>query len=116
MKKMILNTESYLSKGTKAERFFPFFELEYNEWVIYENDSPKYFLYLSQQSKSDFVNGIVAQIESGIDLRKIIIDLGSKFEKNWDIFSSNLGNEIKDSYKSEKIELKSLSDYVINGF
>lgn len=53
MNKIILETESYLTKNGENQRFFPFLELEYNEWVIYEDDEPKYFFQLSTDLKSE---------------------------------------------------------------
>ena len=55
MKKITLETESYLIEGKENARFFPFLELEYNEDVIYEkNDIPKYYLSFSEDLKSAY--------------------------------------------------------------
>ena len=109
-------TESYLISGKGTERYFPFLELEYNENVIYENDIPKYLLSFSEDLKSahEVGNWIMAELEkNGHNLRELIIELGNSLNLKWDIFSSNVGNFVEDSWKSETIELIRFSDNLI---
>ncbi|MFI1742879.1 hypothetical protein [Thalassobellus sediminis] len=111
-----LETESYLISGKGTERYFPFLEMEYNENVIYENDIPKYFLSFSEDLKSvhEVGNWIMAELEkNGHNLRELIIELGNSLNLKWDIFSSNVGNFVEDSWKSETIELIRFSDNLI---
>lgn len=111
-----LETESYLISGKGTERYFPFLEMEYNENVIYENDIPKYFLSFSEDLKSahEVGNWIMAELEkNGHNLRELIIELGNSLNLKWDIFSSNVGNFVEDSCKSETIELIRFSDNLI---
>ncbi|WP_417444002.1 hypothetical protein [Joostella sp.] len=111
-----LETESYLISGKETERYFPFLEMEYNENVIYENDIPKYFLSFSEDLKSahEVGNWIMAELEkNGHNLRELIIELGNSLNLKWDIFSSNVGNFVEDSWKSETIELIRFSDNLI---
>ena len=113
MEKITLETESYLIEGKENDRFFPFLELEFNENVIYENDFPKYYLSFSDDLKSayGFGNWIMIELEkNGHKLRDVIVKLGKSLDKEWDIFSSNVGKQIDGSWKSEKIELTLLTD------
>lgn len=116
MDKITLETESYLICGNENERFFPFLELEFNEEVIYENDIPKYYLSFSDELKSAHGIGDWIMIElkkNGHNLRELIIELGKSLNLDWDIFSSNVGKFIEDSWKREKIELIILNDKLI---
>ena len=113
MEKIILETESFLIEGKENDRFFPFLELEFNENVIYENNIPKYYLSFSDDLKSAYGigNWIMADLEkNGHNLRDVIVKLGKSLDKEWDIFSSNVGKQIDGSWKSEKIELTLLTD------
>ena len=115
MNTIVLETESYLAQGEENQRFFPFLELEYNEWVIYENDEPKYYFRLDTDlnSESQTINLLIADLRNGKDLRNLVKDLGKKSGKEWDIFSSHQGEEIEGSFQSEKIELEILSDQLL---
>ena len=115
MEKIILETESYQMNGLKDKRFFPFYDLDFNEWVIYENDIPKYYIRLQENPKteSQIANWIANKLKCGNDLRDLIIELGNRSGNHWDIFPSQKGKEIESSYKSEKIELEILTDITI---
>ena len=116
MEKIKLETESYLISGKENERFFPFLELEFNENVIYENDIPKYYLSFSDDLKTaqGIGNWIMTDLEkNGHNLRDLIIELGNKLNLKWDIFSSNVGNQVEDSYQTEQVELEILTDKII---
>ncbi|XCF07514.1 hypothetical protein ABI125_06565 [Tamlana crocina] len=116
MDKIKLETESYLISGKENERFFPFLELEFNENVIYENDIPKYYLSFSDDLKNahGIGNWIMADLEkNGHNLRDLIVELGNALNLKWDIFSSNVGNQIENSYQTEEVELEILNDKTI---
>ena len=116
IEKITLETESYLINGKNNERYFPFLEMEFNENVIYENDIPKYYLSFSEDLKSVYGIGdwIMTELgKNGHNLRELIIELGKSLNLNWDIFSSNVGEFIEDSWKPEKIELTILTDNLI---
>ena len=116
LEKISFETESYLIDSTSQERYFPFLEFEFNESAIYENDIPKYFLSFSEDLKSvhEVGNWIMDDLEKkGHNLRLLIIELGSSFNLKWDIFSSNVGKFVEDSWKSETIELIRFSDNLI---
>jgi hypothetical protein len=116
MEKIKLETESYLIRGKENERFFPFLELEFNENVIYENDIPKYYLCFSDDLKTaqGIGNWIMADLEkNGHNLRDLIVELGNKLNLKWDIFSSNVGNQVEDSYQTEQVVLEILTDEII---
>ena len=116
MEKITFETESYLIESTNTERYFPFLEFEFNESVIYENDIPKYFLSFSEDLKSAHEVGdwIMNDLKkNGHNLRELIIELGNSLNLKWDIFSSNVGKFIEESYKSETIELIRFNDKLI---
>ncbi|WCO03591.1 hypothetical protein [Psychroserpens ponticola] len=116
MDKIALNTESYLISGKENKRFYPFLELEFNENVIYENDTPKYYLIFSDNLKSAHGIGdwIMADLKkNGHNLRELIIELGNGLNLKWDIFSSKTGMEVENSYQTEQIELEILTDKTI---
>ena len=116
MEIITLETESYLINEKENERYFPFLELEFNENVIYENDVPKYYLSFSEDLKSVYGigNWIMTELEkNGHNLREFIIELGKSLNLNWDIFSSNVGEFVEDSWKTEKIELIIFNDNLI---
>jgi len=116
LEKTVLETESYLIKGKDNERFFPFLELEFNEAVIYENDIPKYYISLPDDLKTtDGVQDwIMNELEkNGHDLRKLIVMIGKSLNLKWDIFSSNIGKLVEESWKSESIELTLFNDKLI---
>lgn len=113
MEKVTLETESYLIEGTENDRFFPFFELEFNEIVIYENDVPKYYLSFSDDLKSAYGIGnwiLIDLEENEYKLRDVVVKLGKSLDREWDIYSSNLGRQIDGSWKLERIELALLTD------
>ena len=115
MNTIVLVTESYLIKEKQNERFFPFLELEYNEWIIYENDKPKYYIELQSDTESEFkvINWLVSKLKEGKDLRNLIIFLGKQNNKNWDIFPTQKGMEVENSFHTERIELEFLTDKII---
>ena len=90
-------------------------ELAFNEWVIYENDKPKYFVGLNSDVKSEFKinNWLVAELKNGKDLQNLISELGKEYDKSWNIFPSQKGLEVEKSYQTERIELEILTDKTI---
>ncbi|MGB0925100.1 MAG: hypothetical protein ACPGTS_00125 [Minisyncoccia bacterium] len=112
MNTISLKTESFLVQN-KLERFFPFFELEFNEWVIYENDIPKYFFVLNNACDFKIITFIEKEIKNKNDLENIIINLGKKYFKNWSIFPAQKNHYIQNTQKTEDIILEILNDQVI---
>ena len=116
MEKIKLETKSYLISGKENERFFPFLELEFNKNVVYENDIPKYYLNFSDDLKTTqgIGNWIMVDLEkNGHNLRDLIVELGNKLNLKWDIFSSNVGYPVEESYQTEQVELEILTDEII---
>ena len=116
MDKITLETESYLVEGKGNERFLPFLEIEYNETIIYENNVPKY--YLSFSDDLDSANGLGNWFMSELkqnqnDLSKLIIEIGNRLNLKWDVFYSDFGELIEDSWKPEKVELIIFNDKLI---
>lgn len=110
-----LETESYIING-KNERFFPFYELEYNEWIIYEDSVPKFYFELHDQvdQKEKVLETLKSKLRKGEKLDDLIKVLGESVNKKWRINSGLQGNEDADSHKSETIELEILNDELIS--
>ena len=108
MEKITLQTESYLFEGLKGQfRTIPFYELEYNEWVIFEDGSPKYFISFDFDNPStDPLNAeIEAKLKSGEDLDTIIKNIGLEVNKDWTVDHNIQGKEIENSWKPETVTL-----------
>lgn len=106
-KYIVLETEAYLEKETK-EKFYPFYELEYNQWIVYEDDYPKYYFELVEDTNNIVVNDLILKVKEGHDLADLIVEMGKKRNKSWSIHSSKVGKEIEDSFNNEVLKLENL--------
>lgn len=106
MKTLELNTESFLFETSEGQiRAIPFFELSIDEWVIFQNGYPKYFIDFNQKTSS-FIVEIKARMEKGEDLDAIVIQIGKYLGLNWTINHHIQGQEIENSEQPEKVILK----------
>tara|TARA_R110000751_G_scaffold306174_3_gene424029 strand:+ start:265 stop:1059 length:795 start_codon:yes stop_codon:yes gene_type:complete len=111
MKKINLETESYLFDGENGKfRAIPFFELSIDEWVIYQNQEPKYLLNFNYR-ESSFVKQISESMEQGVDLEEIINKYGIYLGLDWTTKHNITSKEIPDSQKPEKIELELIESF-----
>jgi hypothetical protein len=110
MKTLELNTESFLFKTSEGQiRAIPFFELSIDEWVIFQNGHPKYFIDFNQKTSS-FIVEIKARMEKGEDLDAIVIQIGKYLGLAWTINHQIEGQEIRNSEQSEKVILKRIDE------
>jgi len=105
-----LQTESYLFESLdKKFRAFPFYELSYEEWVVYENGHPKYLLDFNRRNKP-LIQDLKIKLNKGEDLEDIVWKLGRFLGKEWTTKHNIEGLVIKGSQKIEAIELTLLDD------
>lgn len=115
MKTITLNSESFLFKDSEREyRVIPFYELEFNEWVIYEDGIPKYYFEIHEDSKDEIILSIVKDLKRGKELDSIIQSIGKKHNKNWTTINNIKGQEIENSFRPETIELTYFDSDLIN--
>jgi len=111
MTKIELQTESYLFEGSEGKfRAIPFFELSIDEWVIFQNGHPKYFLDFNRRTAPLIVE-LRKRMEKGEDLDSIINQIGRYLGLAWTIKHNIQGKEIKGSGKTEKVDVKLLDDF-----
>lgn len=111
MKKIKLETESYLFDGENGKfRAIPFYELSIDEWVIYQNQEPKYLIDFNYR-ESSFVKQIKKAMEQGVDLEEIINKYGIYLGLDWTTRHNIESTEIPDSQQIEKVELERIESF-----
>jgi hypothetical protein len=106
-----LKTESYLFESSGGRfRAIPFFELSIDEWVIFQNGHPKYFLDFNQRTAPLIVE-LRKRMEQGEDLDTIINQIGRYLGLSWTIRHNIQGKEINGSEQPEKVSVKRLDDF-----
>jgi hypothetical protein len=111
IKKINLDTESYLFDGENGKfRAIPFFELSIDEWVIYQNQAPKYLLNFNYR-ESSFVKQVSESMKQGIDLEEIINKYGIYLGLDWTTKNNIKSKEIPDSQQPEKVELELIESF-----
>jgi hypothetical protein len=110
MKVVELETESYLfSVADKTFRALPFYELSIDEWVIYENGLPTYFIDFNRRN-DPIILRINAKISEGSEFGQAIEYLGRTIGRTWTIKSGIIGEEIQGTEQLEKVRLQMLTD------
>ena len=110
MKTIRLKTESYIFKNSNSEfRAIPFYELSIDEWIIFENGTPKYYLDFNNRT-APLISDINKKLDSGDKLDDIITNIGNFLGKNWTIKHNIIGEEILHSEKDEIIEVCVITD------
>ena len=111
MKKIKKEIESYLFTGKNGEfRAIPFYELSINEWIIYQNEEPKYLIDLNNQ-ESSFIKQVSESMKQGFELEKIINKYGIYLGLDWTTKHNIESNEISNSQQTEKIELEIIESF-----
>ncbi len=110
METLQLKTESYLFKQSNSQfRAFPFYELSLDEWIIFEDGLPKYFLDFNNRT-APLINAIRKKLQLGENLNEVVKNIGVFLGKNWTINHNIVGEEIKNSEKRETVEIYVLTD------
>ena len=105
-----LCTESYIFESSEGQlRAIPFYELSLEEWVIFQNGRPKYFLDFNRRT-SPLIMEIRNRIEKGEDFEAIINQFGRYLGIRWSIMHDIQGEEIAGSERPEKVIVKRIDD------
>ena len=111
MKKINREIESYLFDGENGKfRAIPFYELSIDEFVIYQNQEPKYLIDFNYR-ESSFVKQIKKAMEQGVDLEEIINGYGIYLGLDWTTKHNIVSNEIPNSQQTEKVELERIESF-----
>lgn len=110
MLKINLVTESFLFKNnSECFRAVPFYNLAFNELIIYEDGKVKYFIDMNNKV-APVVQIINEQTSRGKDTDQVIRAMGRSINRNWTTRYSIIGEEVKDSYQTETVQLHLLTD------
>jgi hypothetical protein len=111
MKPVTLDIESYLFEGENGPfRAIPFYELSIDEWVIYQNEQPKYLIDFSLR-ESSFIKQIKESINQGIDLEEVIYKYGVYLGLEWTTKHDIKSQEVENSQQTEKVELEIIESF-----
>lgn len=110
METVNLQTESFLFEGSDRQfRAIPFYELSIEEWVVYENGQPKYFIDFNRRTKP-LILDFTTKLNSGEPLEEVVQKLGRFLGREWTTEHNIEGKEIPDSQKPETITLTILDN------
>jgi hypothetical protein len=105
METVKLQTESYLFENSgEMFRATPFYELSIEEWVVYQEGSPKYLINFNRRDKP-LIQDLRKKVESGEKLEKVVSDLGKFLGRQWTTHHNIKGNAIPNSWQQETVEL-----------
>ena len=111
MKKINREIESYLFTGENGQfRAIPFYELSIDEWVIYQNNEPKYLIDFNYR-ESSFVKQIRESMEQGFNLEEIIYSYGVYLGLDWTTKHNIENEEIPNSQQTENVELEIIESF-----
>jgi hypothetical protein len=110
METVTLQTESYLFQNSGGQfRAIPFYELSIDEWVIFENGQPKYFLDFNRRTKP-LVQDLNKRLNNGEELDEAIQKLGRFLGREWTTNHNIEGAEIPNSQQSESVTVSLLDN------
>jgi hypothetical protein len=105
-----LQTESYLFENSKEQfRVMPFYELSIEEWVVFEDDCPKYLIDFNNR-EIPLIQNIWTNLNNGESLEIIVWRLGRFLGREWTTQCKIDGKEVPNSEKIESIELMPLEN------
>lgn len=111
MKPVTLNIESFLFESPNGPfRAIPFYELSIDEWVIFQNEQPKYLIDFNLR-ESSFVKQVKKSMEQGLDLEEIIYKYGVYLGLNWTTKHNIESQEIENSQQTEKVKLEIIESF-----
>lgn len=101
METVTLQTESYLFQNSDGQfRAVPFYELSINEWVVFENGQPKYFLDFNRRTKP-LVQDLTKRLNNGEEIDEAVEKLGRFLGRQWTTNQKIEGSEIPYSQQTE---------------
>ena len=80
------------------------------EWVIYQNGKPKYFLNFNNR-ESNFQKQIREMLSKGANLEELIYRIGIYLGLDWTTKHNIEGIEVENSHRNEIIELEEINDF-----
>jgi len=111
MKTITLNTESFeFEFNNNVFREIPFYELSIQEWIIYQDGKPRYYLNLENQNSS-FSTQVSKFLEKGLDLETAINKIGIFLGLDWTTKHNIQGTEKTNSFKSEIVILNQIDEF-----
>ena len=111
MKPVTLDIESYLFESENGPvRSIPFYELSIDEWVIFQNEKPKYLIDFNLR-KSSFVRQIKDSMNQGFDLEELIYKYGVYLGLKWTTKHGINSQEIENSQQTEKVKLEIIESF-----
>lgn len=111
MKLITLDIESYLFQNENGQfRAIPFYELSIDEWVIFQNQKPKYLIDFNLR-ESSFIQQIQEAIKQGFDLEEIIYNYGNCLGLDWTTKNNIQSLEVENSQQTEKVELEIIESF-----
>ena len=111
MRPATLEIESYLFESENGQfRAIPFYELSIDEWVIYQNQKPKYLIDFNLR-ESPFIQQIQERMEQGFELEEIIYKYGVYLGLDWTTKHNIESREIENSQQTEKVNLEIIESF-----
>lgn len=111
MKPITLSIESYLFENENGQfRAIPFYELSIDEWVIYQNNLPKYLIDFNLR-ESSFIKQLKESMEQGFELEELVSKYGVYLGLDWTTKNKITGKEIANSQRMEKVELEIIESF-----
>ncbi|MHA7101492.1 hypothetical protein [Roseivirga pacifica] len=111
MKPVTLDIESYLFESENGTfRAIPFYELSIDEWVIYQNEQPKYLIDFNLR-ESSFIKQIKESMTQGLDLEEIIYKYGVYLGLEWTTKHDIKSQEVENSQQTEKVKLEIIESF-----
>jgi hypothetical protein len=110
METVTLQTESFLFQSSDGQfRAIPFYELSIDEWVVFENGQPKYFLDFNRQTKP-LVQDLTKRLNNGEELDEAVQKLGRFLGRQWTTNHNIEGSEIPNSQQTETVTVTYLDN------
>ncbi len=110
LEKITLEVESHLVKSEDVSfRTIPFHELSINEWIVFEDNEPKYFLDFNRND-DPIIKELKTQLTLGKDLDDCVKDIGFKKNRSLSTVRKIDGEIVNGSWQLEKISLFVLTD------
>ncbi|MGB4776225.1 MAG: hypothetical protein WBP45_13705 [Daejeonella sp.] len=110
MQTVTLQTQSFLFEDSdKQFRAIPFYELSFEEWIVYEHGQPKYLIDFNRRTQP-LILDFTAKLNLGEPLEETVRKLGVFLGRQWTTEHNIQGKEIPNSNMPETITLTRLDN------
>ena len=110
METVTLQTESFLFQDSDRQfRAIPFYELSIDEWIIFENEQPKYLIDFNRRTKP-LVQDLTKRLNNGEQLDEAIQKVGRFLGRQWTTNHNIEGSEIPNSQQTETVTVTFLDN------